>query len=89
MWKAMTDNAAADWEISLDSRYTEDEVVSIMNMLSYWDNKHRGYGKKNDEQLYLEERKEDVNNKLYDEAMRGLFLLETKRKCQCKKKSLY
>ena len=81
----MTNNAAADWEISLERRYTEDEVVSIMNMLSYWDNKHRGYGKLNDEQLYQEERKEDVNNRLFDEAMRGLFLLETRRI----KKSLY
>ena len=34
------------WEISLDSRYNEDEVLSIMNILSYWDNKHRGYGKR-------------------------------------------
>ena len=67
------------WEISLDSLYNEDEVLSIMNILSYWDNKHRGYGKRNDEQLYREEIEADKNNRLYDEAMRGLYLLETGR----------
>ncbi len=79
-------SSCAKWEISLESRYTEDEVVSIMNMLSYWDNKRRGYGKLNDEQLYLEERKEDENNRLFEEAMRGLLLLETRRKTQRNKK---
>ena len=82
---AQTYQNASAWELSVESRYTEDEVVSIMNMLSYWDNKHRGYGKHNDEQLYLEERTEDADNRLFDEAMRGLSLLETRRKCQCKK----
>jgi hypothetical protein len=71
---------ATDWEISLDSRYNEDEVLSIMNMLSYWDNQHRGYGKRNDEQLYRDEREADKNNKLYDEAMYGLSLLERGRR---------
>jgi hypothetical protein len=70
---------ATDWEISLDSRYNEDEVLSIMNMLSYWDNQHSGYGKRNDEQLYRDEREADKNNKLYDEAMYGLFLMERGR----------
>jgi hypothetical protein len=53
-----------------------------MNILNYWDKKYRGYGKKYDKQLYLEERKEDVNtnNWLFDKAMRGLFLLETRRR---------
>ena len=72
-------STCAEWETGLKSRYTEDEVISIMNMLSYWDNKHRGYGKLNDEELYLEERKEDADNRLFEEAMRGLSLLETRR----------
>ena len=80
MTKKSEYNNATDWEISLDSRYNEDEVLSIMNMLSYWDNQHRGYGKRNDEQLYLEERESDKNNKLYEEAMYGLSLLERGRR---------
>ena len=79
-------NNATDWEISLDSRYNEDEVLSIMNILSYWDNKHRGYGNRNDEQLYREEREDDKNNILYDEAMRGLYLLETGRRLRKNKR---
>ena len=41
-----TIESASAWEVGLDSCYTEDEVVSIMNMLSYIVNKRRGYGKK-------------------------------------------
>lgn len=67
---------ASDWEIDLDNRYTEEEVDSIMNMLSYWDNKRRGFGHKNDEELYMQERTDDINNILYEEAMYGLSLMK-------------
>jgi hypothetical protein len=79
-------NNATEWEISLDNRYNEDEVLSIMNILSYWENKHRGYGKRNDEQIYREEREADKNNRLYEEAMRGLSLLETGRRVRKNKR---
>ena len=36
--------------------------------------------KKNDEALYLEERQADKNNMLYEEALRGLYLLEKRKK---------
>lgn len=72
-------NNYSDWELGLDARYQEEEVISIMNMLSYMDNERRGYGKGNDEACYKEERGADNSNRLYDEAARGLDLLEQGR----------
>jgi hypothetical protein len=77
--KSIEYDNAADWEIGLDSRYNEDDVISILNILSYWDNKRRGFGKGNDEELYEEEREADRSNILYEEAMYGLDLLERGR----------
>lgn len=72
--------SASAWELSLESRYSEEDILSIMNMLSYWENKRRGYGTRNDKELYWEERCADKNNILYNEAMCGLALLESGRK---------
>ncbi len=70
---------AKDWEIGLDSLYNEDEVISILNIVSCIENKRRGFGNKNDDECYREERKADKSNKLYKEALYGLELLERGR----------
>ncbi len=74
MFEIEYDNASA-WEIGLQSLYTEEKIISIQNMLSYELNKRRGFGRRNDEECYREERESDVGNKLYAEAMYGLDLL--------------
>jgi hypothetical protein len=77
-WKIEYDNAK-DWEIGLDSLYNEDEVISILNIVSCIENKRRGFGNRNDDECYWEERKADKNNRLYEEALYGLELLERGR----------
>lgn len=66
---------ARDWEIGLDSRYSEDEVISILNIVSCMENKRRGFGNKNDDECLRDERKADTSNRLYEEAIYGLELL--------------
>lgn len=87
---------ADDWEIGLDSRYTEDEIISILNIVSYWENRRYGFGHKNCEETYKDERENDKNNILFEEAMYGLELLgkddviklETTKPRNKKKKSI-
>jgi len=76
---------AGEWENNLTKLYDEEEIISILNILSYLDNQRRGYGKLNDEECYTEERNADKNNRLYDEALRGLELLEIGRSRRLKK----
>ena len=76
---------AKDWEITLDSLYSEEAVISILNIVSCMENKRRGFGNRNDDDCYREERKADKNNRLYEEAMYGLELLERGRLRKLKK----
>ena len=78
---------AKDWEIGLDSLYNEDEVISILNIVSCIENKLRGFGNRNDDECYWEERKADKNNRLYEEAIYGLELLERGRLKKLKRAS--
>ena len=59
---------SSEWEYSLETKYTEDQQLDIMSMVSYFDNKQRGFGKKNDERHYNNIRNEDV---LYKESLLG------------------
>lgn len=68
-------DSARDWEIGLDSRYSEDEVISILNIVSCMENKRRGFGNKSDDECLRDERKADTSNRLYEEAIYGLELL--------------
>jgi hypothetical protein len=45
--------------------------MSIIGMLSYLDNIERGFGHKNDEELFKSERKDDTTGRLYEEAKKG------------------
>lgn len=67
-------DANVDWEINLESVYSEEEIISIINMLSYHTNVDNGFGRANDESLYRSEKRNDINGTLFDEAMRGLQL---------------
>lgn len=70
---------AGDWECGLDIQYTEDEVISILNLVSCLENKRRGFGGRSNDQCYREEREADKDNRLYEEALRGIELLERGR----------
>ncbi len=67
---------ATDWEYGLEHLYSEEQIISINNILSYELNKRRGFGRCNDEDCYREERESDKESILYEEAMYGLYLLE-------------
>ena len=77
---------ATDWENGLDRLYIEDEIISILNIVSCIENKRRGFGNKNDDKCYCEEREANKNNILYEEAIYGLKLLEKGRLKNSKKK---
>lgn len=62
---------AINWELGLDDKYNEEQVLSIMGMLAYMENMERGFGHRNDQQLYESERNEDVDDKLFMEACIG------------------
>lgn len=76
---------ATDWENGLSRLYNEDEIISILNIVSCIENKRRGFGNKNDDECYREEREADKNNILYEEAIYGLKLLEKGRLKNSKK----
>ena len=63
--------ASADWEMYLNCHYDNEEVLSIMGMLSYLVNCERGFGHMNNEHLFKEERDNDTTGKLYEEALKG------------------
>lgn len=72
--------AACDWEMELPERYDEEKELSIISMLGYLDNIENGFGHRNDERLYRDERAADRTGKLFEEANRGLALsLESRR----------
>ena len=68
---AAVTKAANLWELDVEARYCEDEILSIMGMLSYLENIERGFGHLNDEALFKDERQADSDGKLYEEAVKG------------------
>eukprot|EP01041_Mallomonas_annulata_P009647 gene9647-20050_t len=87
---------ANNWEAYVNGRYDEEDVLTIMGMLSYLDNIERGFGDLNDQLLFESERESDVHGILYKEAVEGskltkkcIHLLEqlhkVQRKCLHKK----
>ena len=75
-----------DWKNGLDRLYNEDEIISILNIVSCIENKRRGFGNKNNDECYREEREADKNSRLYEEAIYGLKLLEKGRLKNSKKR---
>jgi hypothetical protein len=67
-------NVSAEWELGLETRYCEDDILTIMGMLGYLENIERGFGHLNDEALFKSERRADSTGELYDEAVRGFAL---------------
>eukprot|EP01031_Cornospumella_fuschlensis_P024839 gene24839-30013_t len=57
-----------------DKRYSEDQIISIMNIVSYLENERRGFVRYNDEDCYRDERRVDRDGRLYKEALRGVEL---------------
>lgn len=64
-------NKEGEWELKLEKKYNDEQIISIMNMLSFLENEHNGFNHFNDKSLYEEERKADVTGLLYEEASRG------------------
>jgi hypothetical protein len=66
--------AAAEWEFGVEIKYCDDDILTIMGLLSYLENIELeniecGFG-----HLTEKERQEDSNGELYIEAMRGFSL---------------
>lgn len=69
---------SGEWECSLETKYEEDQQLDIISMVSYLDNKQRGFGKMNDEQHYKNICDTDFDGKLRKEAKIGF---EFAKKC--------
>ena len=65
---------ANDWEDGVDRQYNEEDALTIMSMLSYFENIERGFGHLNDELMFKSERQSDVHGVLYEEATKGFEL---------------
>lgn len=64
-------NKEGEWELKLEKIYNDEQIVSIINMLTFLENEYNGFSRFNDKSLYEEERKADVAGLLYQEACRG------------------
>ncbi len=71
---------ATEWELNMDKTYSEEQSISILNIVSYHSNIDSGYRQANDERLYKLELKKDTTRVLFNEAMRGLELERRWRK---------
>lgn len=69
---------ANDWENEVDKVYGEEDALAIVGMLSYLENIEGGFGHRNDEKLFKSEKESDVNDVLYEEALKGF---ELSKKC--------
>mmetsp|Transcript_24877 Transcript_24877/g.36695 ORF Transcript_24877/g.36695 Transcript_24877/m.36695 type:complete len:194 (+) Transcript_24877:106-687(+) len=65
-------NDARDWELKLSTIYDEEEELTILSMLGYLENTKRGFGCRNDEEMYQSDLKFDTTGRLLNEAYRGL-----------------
>ena len=65
---------ANDWEDGVDRQYNEEDALTIMSMMSYFENIERGFGHLNDELMFKSERQSDVHGVLYEEATKGFEL---------------
>lgn len=58
-----------DYEKELNKRYNENEQISLYNMMAYFRNKQNGFGRRNDEKLFENEKK---NTKLFEEILKWI-----------------
>jgi hypothetical protein len=67
-----------EYQLYMDNNYNEEEQITIENFISYYMNKHRGFGRQNCEYEYQEELQNDVTGKLHDFAIIGFNILKNK-----------
>ena len=65
---------ANNWEDEVDRQYNEEDALTIMSILSYFENIERGFGHLNDELMFKSERQSDVHGVLFEEATKGFEL---------------
>ena len=69
-------NDCLNWEIMVEEKYDEESALSIEGMLAYMENQYNGFGHRNDELTYNEERNNDMDGSLYKEACYGFELFK-------------
>lgn len=74
----------SDWESRTEISYSEEEVLSIHGMISYFQNRYNGYGKYNDEELFQDEISSVRGKELLKEALQGWKLLKA---CKTRQRS--
>jgi hypothetical protein len=62
------------WELLMYDHYSRDDYLKIVSMIAYLKNVERGFAWCNDENHYASIRREDVDGRLFNEAMRGFEL---------------
>lgn len=65
---------AGEWELSMRGRYSRNDTLKIVSMMAYLKNVERGFAQCNDENHYASIRREDVDGRLFSEAIRGFEL---------------
>jgi len=60
-----------EYQFYMENNYDEEEQITIENFISYYMNKHRGFGHYNCEYTYQDELKNDINGKLHEFAIIG------------------
>jgi len=65
-----------EYSLYMENNYDEEEQITIENFISYYTNKHNGFGHHNCEEAYKGELKHDVSGKLHEFAMIGFELLK-------------
>jgi len=75
--RAITVKEGADlWEEHIDSHYSEEDALTIHNLVSFMYNELNGFGHVNDPRIYAAEITGDPSGVLLEEARKGMFLLK-------------
>jgi hypothetical protein len=60
-----------EYLLYMENNYDEEDQITIENFISYYINKHRGFGHYNCEDTYQDDLKNDTNGKLHEFAIIG------------------
>jgi len=69
-----------EYLLYMDRNYDEEEQITIENFISYYMNKHNGFGHLNCEAEYQDALKNDTTGKLHEFAMIGFNFEKNARK---------
>jgi len=72
----------------IETQYDEDDVLTIENLMSYYINEYRGFGKRNCRDMYDDDLRSDETGELHKLALIGFEFEKKRHDDRMKKKSL-